>query len=63
MLIFNYLILKCYSVFVRGKKKFVHDCSFTLDISGTKEFSDINGEIKLSDVSNHTEDDDFDVKR
>lgn len=48
-------------MFVRGKKKFVHDCELTLNIRGVKEFSEINGEVKLSDVSNHTDDDDFEV--
>ncbi len=48
-------------MFVRGKKKFVHDCEFTLNIAGVNVFTDIKGEVKLSDVTNHSEDDDFEV--
>lgn len=32
-----------------------------LIIKGLGEFSEIEGEVKISDVSNHTEDDDFEV--
>jgi hypothetical protein len=46
---------------VRGKKKFVHDCELTLNISGVNDFTDIKGEVKVSDITNHSEDDDFDV--
>lgn len=32
----------------------------TLFIKGLKDFSEITGELKVSEVSNHSEDDDFD---
>jgi len=33
-----------------------------LNVSGVNDFEGVKGEVKLSDVTNHSEDDDFDVK-
>ena len=39
----------------------MHDCAMTLFIKGVGEFEEVTGEVKISEVSNHSDDDDFDV--
>ena len=40
----------------------MHDCAFTIFVNGIGEFAEITGEVKISEVTNHCDDDDFEVK-
>jgi len=52
-----------YYVFIRGKIKFVYDCEFSLKIKGIKHLEGSELEVKISEINNHTLDDDFEVRR
>jgi hypothetical protein len=51
-----------YYVFVRGKIKFHYDCEFTIHFKGLFSHDGIDGEIKLKEVTNLSDEDEFIVK-
>lgn len=40
----------------------MYDCEMKLDIQGIKDFEGVEGKIKVNEVTNHTSDDEFEVR-